>query len=104
MKVILSNRAKGEILQTARYINKEFGRRSKESFLRKVRETRLLLEDNPYLGPVEPLLADRPTTYRSVVVAKVNKIVYRIMDDRIEIAAFWDTRREPQALASQTSQ
>ena len=38
---------------------------------------------------------------KTVVVAKVNKIVYRIMDDLIEIADFWDVRREPQALADE---
>ena len=88
--------------QTADYIAAEYGRRSMDKFMGKIYEVGLLLEDNPYLGPVEPLLAGRTSTYRSVVVAKVNKIVYRIMDDRIEIADFWDVRREPKRQAAQT--
>ena len=53
------------------------------------------------IGIVEPLLADRPVMYRSYVVNRLNKIVYRIVDDYIEIAAFWDVRRDPGVLASQ---
>ena len=67
--------------------------------MQKVREVKRLLRHNPYLGPIEPLLADRATTYRSIVVARQNKIVYRITDDRIEIVDFWDVRKEPAALA-----
>ena len=32
----------------------------------------------------------------------MNKMVYRITDDCIEIADFWDCRREPKALVEQT--
>ena len=101
MTVVWLEQADKALSQTADYIAAEYGQRSMDKFMGKVDEVGLLLEDNPYLGPVEPLLADRASTYRSVVVAKVNKIVYRIMDDRIEIADFWDVRREPQALADE---
>lgn len=101
MRVVQSDFAKRQILDTARYIRREFGKKSKESFLQKVRETRRLLADNPYLGPIEPLLADLPTTYRSVVVGKLNKMVYHIKDNQIEIDDFWDCRREPEVLADQ---
>lgn len=30
---------------------------------------------------------------------RINKIVYRITDDRIEIVDFWDVRREPEKQA-----
>ena len=59
MRTVQTDFAKQQILDTARYIRKEFGKKSKETFLQKVRETRLLLKGNPYLGPVEPLLAER---------------------------------------------
>ena len=36
-----------------------------------------------------------------VVVNNLNKMVYRIADDTIHIADFWDTRREPQKQAQQ---
>ena len=76
-------------------------RKAKDKFMCKVDEVGVLLADNPYLGPVEPLLADLPSGYRSIVVAKLNKIIYRIVDNRIEIADLWDCRREPETLAGQ---
>lgn len=103
MRVVQTDSAKQQILDTARYIRREFGKKSKESFLQKVRETRRLLADNPYLGPVEPLLAERAQSYRSVVVGSLNKMVYYIEEDEkvIYVVAFWDCRREPDTLASQ---
>lgn len=102
MRVVQTGLAKRQIADTARYIRREFGKKSKESFLQKVRETRRLLADNPCLGPIEPLLAERTQTYRSVVVGKLNKMVYYIEEDTvIYVVAFWDCRREPDTLASQ---
>ena len=67
--------------------------------MQKVKEVRMLLARNPRLGSVEPLLDDHQEEYRSVVVTRQNKMVYRIMDDCIEIADFWDCRREPELQA-----
>ena len=102
MKVMMTDFAKNQIRKTARYINKEFGRQSKDKFLLEVRQTKCLLETNPFLGSIEPLLADRPTTYYSIVVNHLSKMVYRIMDDYLEVADFWDTRRELEKQAGQT--
>ena len=44
-------------------------------------------------------MADRALTYRSLVVGKLSKIVYRVDDDTIHIVDFWDCRREPKVLA-----
>ncbi len=101
MRVLMTAFARRQIRETSRYIYREFGRNSRDKFLLKVDEAKRLLATNPYIGPVEPLLSNFPTTYRSMVVARLNKMVYRIMDDHIEIADFWDCRREPGALAAE---
>ena len=100
MKVITLAPARKAIRQTARYIYREFGGQSKDEFLQEVRKTRTLLAVNPHLGPLEPLLENRPEGFRSIVVARQNKMVYRLTDDRIEIVDFWDVRREPKELAN----
>lgn len=61
-------------------------------------------ESNPHLGAIEPLMAHRAMTYRSIVVNRLSKIVYRIVEDHIEIADFWDTRREPVAQAAKVEE
>ena len=101
MRIEISDKAEARVQATAEYIKEEFGRRAEEKFKAKFREIIGLLASNPYLGPIEPLMTNRTSTYRSVVVAKVNKIVYRIVDDRIEIADLWDCRREPNKLAGE---
>jgi len=93
--------AKQQIRETAKYIYAEFGKKSKDSFILKVNQTKHLLETNPCLGPVEPLLSDIPSNYRSIVVGHLNKLIYRILDDHIEISDIWDVRRDPIILVEQ---
>ena len=99
MKVSWSKRASDAVARTSVYILDKFGPKASEDFLQEVQHVSDLLESNPCLGPVEPLLAQNSKPYRSVVLKHLNKIVYYIKDDTIRIAAFWDTRREPKAQA-----
>ena len=98
MKVVWSTQAKDSLQQTSNYIRKEFGKKSKQKFLDEVLHIASLLENNPYLGQVEPLLDEAPVEYRSIVVNHINKLVYYIHDNRLEIVVLWDTRREPKSL------
>lgn len=79
----------------AEYILEKFGEKNKILFIQEVYKTAKLLEINPYLGQIEPLLVDFPEIYRSIVVNFLNKIIYRIENDKILIFALWDVRREP---------
>ncbi|MBR4645176.1 MAG: type II toxin-antitoxin system RelE/ParE family toxin [Bacteroidaceae bacterium] len=85
----------------ANFISNTFGKRASNKLMKEVYHVGCLLEDNPYMGAIEPLLSDLPKTYRSIVVNRLNKIVYRIVENQIEIADFWDVRREPQKLAKE---
>lgn len=98
MKVIWSLQAKENLQKTSNYIRKEFGKKSKQKFLDEVLHVAVLLESNPYLGLIEPLLDEAPVEYRSIVVNHINKLVYFIHDNTLEIVVLWDTRREPKSL------
>lgn len=100
MKVSWSKRASDAVVRTSVYILDKFGPKASEDFLEEVQHVSDLLESNPCLGPIEPLLTQKSKPYRSVVLNHLNKIVYYIKDDTIRIAAFWDTRREPKAQAN----
>lgn len=97
MNVIWSPSASEALVKTAVYIRKEFGFKSKKLFLNEIKHTAKLLKDYPNLGIVEPLLEGTPVLYRSIVVNQLNKIVYFINEQTIEIVALWDTRSEPEA-------
>ena len=101
MRSILTDLAKRQIRQTARYISREFGQKRRDAFIQEVRRTRFLIESHPNLGPVEPLLAHRTRLYRSIVVSPLNKLIYYVDDATIEIIAVWDTRRDPSSLVAE---
>jgi plasmid stabilization system protein ParE len=98
MRVIITVFAKQEIRKTASYIQKEFGKTSKDNFLQSVRLTIKLIGANPYLGPIEQSLDELPGNYRSILVNSLNKMVYSIKNDHILIEDLWDVRREPNLL------
>ena len=101
MRSIITELAKEQIRQIAKYIRKEFGKDWRDEFMKEVRQTRRLIEGSPNIGPVEPLLANRAVMYRSYVMNRLNKIVYHIDGDIIYIVAFWDVRRDPVTLAGE---
>ena len=101
MRITMTGFAKQQIRETTKYIYTEFGKDSKDDFINKLNQTKKLLETNPCLGPIEPLLSDLPSNYRSIVIGSLNKMIYRILNDCIEISDFWDVRRDPNTLAGQ---
>lgn len=100
MKVIWLPQARKEVRRIGNYIRRQFGQLSYEKFKQEIREISHLLGTNPNIGIVEPFLAERTVKYHSLVMNELNKIIYFIKDDHIEVADFWDVRREPSKLAA----
>ncbi len=101
MKVIVSDRAEAKLHLTADYLLREFGRSSKNEFFNEFRLSIIYLRNNPYMWPIEPLLSNFSSTYRSFVLRRLNKVIYRIVDDYIEISDIWDCRRNPDDLVAE---
>ncbi len=80
--------------EIARYIRKEFGKNRRDEFIQEVREANQLIGRTPNVGKIEPLLEDEAITYRSYVINHLNKIIYYIEDDHIEVADFWEVRQD----------
>lgn len=99
MRVVWQDIAKVGRQQVSAYIRKEFGTKRAKKFRQEVGETINLLCNAPNIGSIDPLFADRPQTYRSIIIDGLSKMIYRIDGDTIYIAAFWDTRREPKGQA-----
>jgi plasmid stabilization system protein ParE len=102
MKIKWTERARDQKNDVADYIRRQFGVKRRIRFLQEVRETTMMLRNTPTIGKIDPLYAERPIAYRSVIINGLNKMVYRIDGDIIYIVDFWDTRREPRSQASQT--
>ena len=101
MRIEWTDRAIRGKQNVADYIRDRFGYKHKKKFAQEVDRTVRMLLKHPILGSVEPLLADRPKTYRSVVINGLSKMVYLIEDDIVYIVAFWDCRQDPATLAGQ---
>lgn len=99
MRVKWSPFAREQMHEVARYIRWEFGLTRRDEFMQEVREANRLIGHTPNIGKIEPLLEDEAITYRSYVLNRLNKIIYYIENDHVEIADFWDVRRDPGALA-----
>ena len=52
----------------------------------------------PQMGPIESELKDRTLEYRSLVVCRTYKVIYRIEKQTIYIVNIWDCRRDPSKL------
>ena len=81
---------------------RDFGERIRQEFMDEVEQAVLSLTRMPTMGRLDPLFAHRKQAYRSIIVRRLNKVVYFVKDDTLHIAAFWDTRREPRNQARQT--
>ena len=84
--------------------SKGAGRKARQEFLQKVKDTELLLKDQPGIGSLDPLFADRTNAYRSIIINGLSKMVYCTKGNAIHIVAFWDCRREPNRQAATAKQ
>lgn len=98
MKVVWSLEAQDQLRQTADFIENRLGDKAKTIFLDNLYHVVSLLGTFPHFGKEEPLLEGAPVAYRSLVIGRLNKIVYYINNDVIEIVALRDIRREPKKL------
>jgi plasmid stabilization system protein ParE len=104
MKVAWTNKAKKDRDNIADYIREGFGAKRKDEFLLQVRQTTKMLKRYPNMGPIDPLFADRPRSYRSVIVGGLSKMVYFVEGDVVYIASMWDCRRDPEVQAAEVAQ
>lgn len=79
MKIRWHKRAAAALHQVEDYLLREFGESVRQEFMQEVEQA-----------------------YRSIIVRRLNKVVYYVKDDTIHVAAFWDTRREPKRQSRQT--
>ncbi len=101
MRVEWTEHAKEQKKQVSNYIQKRFGTRHAIEFKNEVDKSVRRMMLHPNIGSFDPLFDDCPTSYRSIIINGLSKMVYHTEGDIIYIDAFWDTRREPKVQADQ---
>ena len=90
-----ANRARIAILA---YGSDMFGLKASQQLNDRIEDYADCLGKTPFMGIIEPLLAERRIEYRSLVIHKHYKLIYRVENDKVYIADLWDTRCEPARL------
>lgn len=93
MHVLWSERAYVRRQAIEDYILCSFGFAALMDYVNAVDEWKEIVQKNPNIGAIEPLLEGARKEYRSVVIADLTKCIYYVEDDCIMIADWWDTRR-----------
>ncbi len=102
MTILWHKRAAAQLHQVEDYVLRDFGERVRQEFMDEVEQTILALAEMPTMGKLDSLFAHRKQAYRSIIIRRLNKVVYYVKGNTLHIAAFWDTRREPKNQARQT--
>lgn len=97
VKVIWTKKAFSQLERAIKYIKEEQGHSYAEIVLNKTIEKIRLLENNPLIGQVEPLLKHKKSEYRYIIVWSY-KIIYKVEKDKIVISRVFHSSRNPQKL------
>lgn len=92
MQVLWSERAYVRRQAIEDYILYSFGYVSHMNYVEAVDEWIEIVQKNPNIGAIEPLLEGMRKEYRSFVITELTKCIYYVEDDCIMIADWWDTR------------
>jgi len=99
-KIVWADRAERAYGQIIDYVADEFGTTRAKRYAVEVHKAVGKLTENPKMGQIEPLLEGGRYEFRRLVVGHLTKVIYRIAEERIEIADVWDTRKSPEELVS----
>ena len=100
MNIIWTNPAIDELGKTIRYITNNYGNKSVAKFNRQLAKSIKMISNNPQSAPKELLLENEEEEFRSIVINRLNKLVYYIDNNTLYIADIWDCRRAPKNLTN----
>jgi plasmid stabilization system protein ParE len=100
MVVRLHWRAERQLKAIFDYYNGVAGSRVARNIVLRIIKSIDALRYMPFMAPVEPLLADEPVEYRSLVILRRYKAIYHVDEETgtVVVVDFWDCRMDPVAL------
>jgi plasmid stabilization system protein ParE len=96
-QVIWTKKASGQFERAVKYIYKEQGFYYADIVREKILQTTALLEGQPQMWTIEPLLSHKKFDYRFLLVWSY-KIIYRTTEDKVMISRVFHTSRSPKKL------
>ena len=90
LQIILTPKAKDTFLATILLIKLKWGDKSAEKFVERTYTVLDTIAQQPYLFKTY-----QGNEVRKGLITKHTSVVYRVVDDRIEVLFFWDNRQDP---------
>lgn len=95
MRIVVSQRAKDNREQIARYILAKFGNKALLEFRDAYKDTKNYILQHPEGCEVEEHLSNELYTYHFTNINGLTKLLYRVEGELIIIVDMWDVRKEP---------
>lgn len=97
VKVLWSDTALTQLQDIFEYYSFKASNAVARKVIKGIVKKSILLEANPLIGTIEPLLAARPFEYR-FIVEKNYKVIYRFNDSIAYVVAVFDCRQNPEKI------
>jgi plasmid stabilization system protein ParE len=93
-RIIWSHQAESDYINTLQYwIEHNKSNRYSSKLIAEVEKKEKLISKNPHIGTLSEIEG-----IRYVLIDKNFSIYYRVVENTVEILAFWDNRRNPDTL------
>ncbi|MBS1532218.1 MAG: type II toxin-antitoxin system RelE/ParE family toxin [Bacteroidetes bacterium] len=90
LEIIFTPKAKDSFLSTITFIQSNWGDQPAERFVDKTYKLLNLIVKQPYM-----FKAYQGNDVRIGLITRQTSVVYRVLNDHIEVLFFWDNRQEP---------
>ena len=90
LEIILTPHAKDTLISIVSFIQQKWGNKSAEKFIERTYKTLETVAQQPYIFKVYQV-----NNVRKGLITKHTSVVYRVLNDRIEVLFFWDNRQDP---------
>ncbi|WP_316785542.1 hypothetical protein [Pedobacter frigiditerrae] len=91
LTVLWTKTAKETYLYTLEYLNEFWGLKHVNNFINRTEKILKLISNNPLI--FKSVLEN--SSVRKGILHQNCSFLYRVIEDRIELLVFWDTRQEP---------
>ena len=98
MRIEIAPKARLQLLAITDYYAEYGGQSAVDHLLDQIVTKQQQIQKHPEAYHPEPFLSERKFLYRSVMINKRYKMIYRVESDVIRISAFWDMRMHPDKL------
>jgi len=90
LEIVLTPHAKDTLISIISFIQLKWGDKSAAKFVERTYKVLDTIAQQPYIFKVYQV-----NNVRKGLITKHTSVIYRVLDDRIEVLFFWDNRQEP---------